>query len=58
MAELQDLVEAHIMGSAHQQKVDYDRHILQSGHSSLGTWYGCWYPQQANWICDGRGTGQ
>ena len=26
MAELQDLVEAHIVESAHRQKVDYDRH--------------------------------
>ncbi|KAL5503291.1 hypothetical protein EMCRGX_G010217 [Ephydatia muelleri] len=26
MAELQDLVEAHIAESAHRQKVDYDRH--------------------------------
>ena len=26
MAELQDLVEAHITESAHRQKVDYDRH--------------------------------
>ena len=32
--------------------------ILQSGHSSPGTWCGCRYPQQASWICDGRGTGQ
>ena len=32
--------------------------ILQSGHSSPGTWCGCRYPQQASWICIGRGTGQ
>ena len=29
MAELQDLVEAHIMESAHWQKVDYDRHSAE-----------------------------
>ena len=26
MAELQDLVEAHVAESAHRQKVNYDRH--------------------------------
>ena len=57
MAELQDLVEAHIVESAHRQKVDDDRHSAERPFKP-GDLVCCRYPQQASWTHDGRGTGQ
>ena len=54
MAELQDLVEAHIAESANRTMTC----IQLRSSSSLETWCGCQCPQQANLIRDGRETGQ
>ena len=57
MAELQELVEAHIVESAHRQKVDYDRHSAERPFKP-GDLVWLSIPTAGKLIHDGRGTGQ
>ena len=58
MAELQDLVEAHIVESAHRQKVDDDRHSAERPFKPGGPGVAVGTLSRQVGSTDGRGTGQ